>query len=847
MILLLAASAPALGQARRVYLAPDDHTDYMWSGDEETYRRVFLEMLDYYLALVERTAGLPPEQQSRWNTDGTYWVWTYQKNRTAKEFGRLIGRIRDGRIGVPLNALVSCYGGMPTEAVLRGMYYAGTLERRHGLRFPLAVAMENQTLPYGLGALWAGSGARYSWKGICDCATRIRNTPRPYEAYWWRGPDGSRLLMKWNSLLEDNRSVGGYAEAARPEQSLQLAENDPRFLSRWPYSVTGLFGKGWDDLKTLSDEFVRVAREKTTAARKVVVSNVTDFFEDFERTHGRELPEYAAAFGNEWDLYSASMPEVSARVRRAVEALRAAEAMAVLAGLREPSFLEGRAGSREQAWMNLGLYWEHNWTADGRVVTRQARAGWQRRLAAEIESYVYTLHREAAGALGGLIARTGARPRFFVFNPLGWGRNDAADLPYDGPAEVHVVDLAAGRAVPSQVVTLPDAGHQRGLRRLRVWAAGVPAVGYRVFEIRPGRGEEFPPAAHAGQGTLENAAYRLRMEDRGAISSLIDKSRPGREFARPADGLWINDLGLGGGMLSIDNAGPVSATLTARAFSPLPHTSRITLYRDSRRIDIENEITRNFGAVEQWTFSFNLDDPDIRHEELGAILRARLLKDGGHYSPVNSRLDWLTLNHFLSISGPDGAGITLSNRDCAFFKPGNSAIAGGVSFLDTQTPLVRVLAGGQVDGPKLGIPNQGGDSRFLQRFSLQVHDRFRPADAMRFALEHQNPLVTGPVRGGGPYPEHTWSLVAVSDPNVLLWSLKPAEEGIQAGVIARLWNLEPEDRSFTLALTGGIQSAMRATHIETDLEPAAVSSQRLAARIPGHALRTYRLRPRPGR
>jgi alpha-mannosidase len=639
LLILLAASLPGAGQVRRIYLAPDDHTDYMWSGDEDTYSRVFLEMLDYYLELADKTAGHPPEHQSRWNCDGTYWVWTYQRNRTGKEFARLVERIRDGHIGVPLNALVSCYGGMPTEAVLRGMYYAGTLERTYNLRFPLAVAMENQTLPYGLGALWAGSGARYSWKGICDCATRMENAQRPHEAYWWCGLDGSRLLMKWNTLLTDNKSVGGYAEAGSPERSITLVETDPRFTSRWPYPVAGVFGQGWDDLKTLNDEFVQVAREKTTPSRKVVVSNETDFFEEFERNHGRQLPEYAASFGNEWDLYSASMAEVSARVRRAVESLRAAEAMAVLVGLRQPSFLSRRKEAREQAWMNLGLYWEHNWTADGRVVTRQARAGWQRRLAGGIESYVNSLHNESAEALGGLISHTGSNPRFFVFNPLGWARSDAADLPYDGPADAHVFDLAIQRVVPSQIAVLSDPQHQRGLRHLRVWAADVPPVGYKVFEIRPGSGESFPPAADAGQGILENAAYRLRIEDRGAISSLIDKSRASREFARSTDGLWINDLGLGGGMLSVENVGPVSVALNARGFSPLPHTSRITLYRNSRRIDIDNEITRNFGTVEQWNFSFNLDAPDIWHEELGAILRARLLNEGGHYAPTNSRLD----------------------------------------------------------------------------------------------------------------------------------------------------------------------------------------------------------------
>ena len=44
----LALSATAQ-EPKRIYIAPDDHTDYMWTADEETYRQAFIEMIDYYL------------------------------------------------------------------------------------------------------------------------------------------------------------------------------------------------------------------------------------------------------------------------------------------------------------------------------------------------------------------------------------------------------------------------------------------------------------------------------------------------------------------------------------------------------------------------------------------------------------------------------------------------------------------------------------------------------------------------------------------------------------------------------------------------------------------------------
>ncbi|RPJ37047.1 MAG: glycoside hydrolase, partial [Chloroflexi bacterium] len=145
---------------KHIFLALDDHTDYMWTADEDTYRQAFLEMLDYYIEKAAETAGEPSEFQSRFNTDGTLWVWEYEKNRSPEQFARLVEAIRSGHISVPLNPIIVTYGGAPLEAILRGMFYAGKLERRHELRFSLALAMENQTMPYVLGMVWAGSGAK---------------------------------------------------------------------------------------------------------------------------------------------------------------------------------------------------------------------------------------------------------------------------------------------------------------------------------------------------------------------------------------------------------------------------------------------------------------------------------------------------------------------------------------------------------------------------------------------------------------------------------------------------------------------------------------------------------------
>ncbi|HEX4951522.1 MAG TPA: Ig-like domain-containing protein [Blastocatellia bacterium] len=817
-------------QPKKIYIALDDHTDYVYALDEEDHRKIFLETLDYYLDLADATSNNPSEHQSRWNCDGSFWLWTYEKNKSATEFERLINRVRDGHISAPLNALVSTYGAQPSEAVLRGMYYAGTLERRFGLRFPQAVAMENATIPLGLGALWAGAGARYSWRGICGCASKTPYGGNRPDVYWWQGLDGSRVLMKWNYFYPyEGASIGDYQECRIPERAVNTVETNQHFLANWPYNIIGIFGKGGDDAKTLTDDFVKFAQANTNSNRQIIVSNQEDFFRDFEANYGAQLQPHTASYGNEWDLYCASMAEVSASVKRSIEKLRGAEAIQTLVSLKNPGFLRDRVAERDQTWMNIGLFWEHDWTADGAI--RDQRDEWQRKIGTQITSFVDKFEKDSAAALGAMIPNPTEFKRFYAFNQLSWTRTDFADVPYVETDPAYVVDISTGLEAPSQIVTVD------GQRFLRVLASDIPPVGYKVFEIRPGAPGSFSDAAAVSGNVMENAFYRLTIGNNGAITSLIDKTRGEQEFAREINGRYINDLGPSGGTFEIESVGPVSVTVKITADAPLNHTTRITLFRDSDRIELRNEINQNFSDVYTWGFGFNLETPDTWHEEVGAVIRAKQLAQGGHYADRGARLDWQTLNHFADMTGSNNTGVTLSNADCYFMRVGNS----DVLLLDSNTPQLSPLVGGQVDGPRLGISDQGGDSKFLQRFALRTHSEYDAVAAMRFALEHQNPFVTSFVTNGNGYPETSYSLVNISDPNVVLWSIKPAEEGIGQGIIARVYNVTQQAATATLQLANPINNAVRTSHIETNLEGAPVVEGNLSLTLTPQQYQTFRL------
>ena len=121
---------------------------------------------------------------------------------------------------------------------------------------------------------------------------------------------------------DNNKELGGYAEARNPVKSIALCK-DLMNSKKYPYNISGAFGKGWDDLLTTTSEFVDVARKNSDSDYQVIVSNEIDFFKDFEKEYGSVLPSETVSYGStEWGNSVASLAAVSATVKRSIEKLR---------------------------------------------------------------------------------------------------------------------------------------------------------------------------------------------------------------------------------------------------------------------------------------------------------------------------------------------------------------------------------------------------------------------------------------------------------------------------------------------------------------------------------------------
>jgi alpha-mannosidase len=820
---------PERARAHNLYLANDNHTDYGWNATTEAYEASMLSELDYYLGQIAATAGNPPHEQARFSADNWFYLYLYEKNRSHAQFQNLLSRMQSGHITVPLNPFVQLYGALPTEAAIRAGYYPGRIERRYGVSFLLAEDIENQTNPWGLASLWAGSRVKYTWKGICGCITKAPYEDRTDEVFRWQGPDDKELLMKWYQF-DGTSSWGGYAEARDNLSPAALQATIDHFAAQAPFlPFTGLFGGGWDDVNYRTPDFVSVAQAWNAAhpgGDTAIVSNQIDYFQELER-HAGQLNVLRGGWGNDWDLWPTALAERTAQTRRAIERLRTAEALAALVHPSDATFWPPRQAALETALVDYFKYFEHGWSEAGVGIhyVINNKKTW----AASIAGAVAQLENAAAVRLIDQLA-TPNEFRFVVVNPLAFSRTDVADLAITGSGPFVVTDVASGEEVPSQMVTIG------GATSLRILARDVPALGYRVYRYAPGVPSPLADAATVAGDSIESALHRVALGAQGEITSAVDKAA-GRELA----GATLNDFGGGtAGATVAENVGPVSATLRRDVGGTPPRRVRVTLVREVDRIAIENEILANYDATGLYRYDVNLDDPQIRFEEVGAIARPGLPAQGGDFLP-GTRADFMTLNHFVNLATPD-YNVTLSNWDAFAMRIGNST----PTTFTLPTSRVSVLATGNPSNSQ--IDDQGGDTSFLNRLALVgAPGAYDGAAAMRASLAHQNPLRALALQRNqaGRLTAPTASFLSVSAPNVVVTALKPAEEG-DRGLVVRLWELGGTPTDFTIdASAFAPTAAFETSLIETDVGPAALAAGVIGASIGANEIKTYRFLPGP--
>ena len=359
-----------------IYLAQDKHLDYNWCGSTTEIELRMAALLDYFLDAAERN-------EACWNLDGTIWDEVYRRHRGQAGSERLHDVIRRGRIGYAGNYAVLLWGILDTETAIRACYGAIPIESSTGVPARTALIMENPGMTWGIANILTGCGFDFLGRGIYRLRAESYNHRRdPYPLFWWKAPNGKRILVRWD-LYHDTKSWGGYAEAfclaamagekwnAFQMQSLgdrnteevfskrkqfvqQTIERYQAYGENYPISSILLLGTGWDNWTQTKDfsAFVRKFNADSDGTVRIVDGRYEDFFVAAEREIREKnltIPSLEGSFGICWEEWAAHLAGLTADFREAERLLRLAEASQAL------ETMEGRGDNKSRTLLRHGF------------------------------------------------------------------------------------------------------------------------------------------------------------------------------------------------------------------------------------------------------------------------------------------------------------------------------------------------------------------------------------------------------------------------------------------------------------------------------------------------------------
>ncbi|SNY55318.1 alpha-mannosidase [Paractinoplanes atraurantiacus] len=348
--------------------------------------------------------------------------------------------------------------------------------------------------------------------------------PGPHEtsltgtAFWWESADGSRVLGY--RIPYEYCSPPGEVGA---QVDKSLGAGDPRLGDLMVFFGVGNHGGG--PTRANIESIHRYDRMGSFG--RMVISSPGRYLDELAKRLGDDaLPVWRGDLQMHAPGCYSAHSGIKMWQRRAQAAILSAERWAV-AG----SALFGLGDPRDdltRAWRQILFNQFHDVLPGSAVETAYDDARDQLGEAVAIAKRIIARTHNVIARQVDIPLEEGTQP-VLVFNPHPWEVTAHVELQYGAqPAGVHL-DGAVSQPI-QPVATTDDLA-----RGAVVFEASVPALGYRLFRLRPGT-VATPTALRAGDTFLENDLLRARFDPAtGWLSSLLDK-RTGADLLAGARG-----------------------------------------------------------------------------------------------------------------------------------------------------------------------------------------------------------------------------------------------------------------------------------------------------------------------
>jgi len=691
----------------------------------------------------------------------------------------------------------------------------------HGQRFfrdEFGVACETLWLPDVFGysgalpQIMRGCGVKYFSSAKIFWAYNDHD-PFPYNTFTWEGIDGSEVLVhlcNYYSCQTDPAYVIGYWNTR--------VQKDGFSTRPFPYG----WGDGGGGPTRTHVEQLRRIRDLEGMPR-VKPGTLTEYFRDQE---ARGIPDarYVGElyFQAHRGTYT-SQAKTKRGNRQSEFALREAELWGVAARALKGACSDGSTSSPrrpaegfvlpveelDEAWRLILLNQFHDIIPGSSIqrVYEEAEA--------DYASVISTARGVASQAMSAL---TDDAQALTVFNSLSWCRSALVALPenFEGAMD------EAGNVLPTQIL---DG---------KTWVESIiPSCGWTT--LRPTDAGNADNTLTATERLLENDLLRVEFNDKGEITSIFDKE-VGRELAAgPCNSLkmykdvptawdaWdldsmyaLTPVELGEpAHIEVVASGPLVAILRiTRTLHESTMTQEIRLRRGSRRVDFHTVVDwQERHKLLKVNFPVNVHANEAVHEI-----------QFGHIRRPNHKSRPFDADRF-EVPNQKWSALAEENRGCAVIndcKYGVNVLGNSINL----TLLKSALA-----------PDMTAD-RGRQEFTYAFYawnGSFAKSPIVREGYELNCPVMTAPGAAGEE------SLFSVDAPNVIVETVKPAEDGSE-DVVVRLYEAKRMATRCTLSTSLPALGAAQTDMLENIQEELPCDRGEVALEFRAFEVKTIHLR-----
>ncbi|MGQ9524109.1 MAG: alpha-mannosidase [Armatimonadota bacterium] len=501
------ASPVDLSREKVLYVVTTSHLDTQWRWTiQDTIRDLVPATLRGNFAHFEKHPNYV------FSFEGAY-RYMLAKEYYPRDYDRLKQYVAQGRWRVCGSFVDACDVNVPSpESLIRHILYGNGFFKREFGKTSCDVFLPDC---FGFGYALPSIAVHCGLKGFStQKLTWGSSVSIPFNVGVWEGVDGSSLVAAVNpgeyiSKLDHDLAKDEYWIRTVEEQGSKSGV----YVG---YKYIGVGDQGG----AVSDETVSWLERSIASGGpiRVISAGADQLFRDITDEQAARLPRYKGellmtAHGAGCYTSQAAMKRWNRKNELLADAAeRASVAAEWLGALPYP------ADKLYDAWIRV-LWHQFHDDLTGTSIPQAYVFSWNDEIVA-LNQFAEVLKGAVGGVAKGLDTRVQGVP-VVVYNPLSTARADVADaritFPDGAPSWVRVFD-ADGNEVPSQVVEADE----RSVRVL--FQADVPAVGFRVYDVRPSEGPcEVETGVAVTENSIENERYRVQLDGNGDVASIWDK------------------------------------------------------------------------------------------------------------------------------------------------------------------------------------------------------------------------------------------------------------------------------------------------------------------------------------